>query len=396
LHVTGCGRTDTRSHIPAPHHHHHHHQPLTSQTKIVFASSDKSESEFRGYLGEMSWDLALPFGAPQIRQLSGLCKVSGIPTLVVIDKDGNIVTKDGRKGVITDPEGAQFPWKPKTVAEIIQGGKGGLVDKAGAKFDTASHLAAHDYVLLYFSAHWCPPCRRFTPELAKWYTKQVPALAAAGTKVEIVFVSSDNDKAGFEEYMKDMPWKALAYEDRDVKEELSEALEVEGIPTLALLDKAGNVMTTEARGKISSDPDGFPWLPKPVETLSDAASTINSEPWIVLWTDKLTSATAEVQVNEAFRAAAAEFWGADGRPTSALRFAVAAEGDDTIDSVRDFLGASRDKDGPTAVRVDLLDIPKQRRAVLEIASGSIPTKEDFVNFARDYLGGATKFVALRG
>ncbi len=25
------------------------------------------------------------------------------------------------------------------------------------------------YVMLYFSAHWCPPCKRFTPVLSEWY-----------------------------------------------------------------------------------------------------------------------------------------------------------------------------------------------------------------------------------
>jgi len=47
---------------------------------------------------------------------------------------------------------------------------------------------------LYFSAHWCPPCRTFTPELCKTYKK----LAEEQKKnFEIVFVSSDNDDAGF-------------------------------------------------------------------------------------------------------------------------------------------------------------------------------------------------------
>ncbi len=30
-------------------------------------------------------------------------------------------------------------------------------------------LAAVDIVCFYFSAHWCPPCRQFTPSLKSFY-----------------------------------------------------------------------------------------------------------------------------------------------------------------------------------------------------------------------------------
>ena len=67
---------------------------------------------------------------------------------------------------------------------------------------------------VYFSAHWCPPCRGFTPVLAEFYKKWVEE---EGKSLEIVFVSSDRDQEAFDEYYNSMPWAALKFEFRDEK-----------------------------------------------------------------------------------------------------------------------------------------------------------------------------------
>eukprot|EP00116_Pleurobrachia_bachei_P016823 sb/3477085/ len=93
-----------------------------------------------------------------------------------------------------------------------------LHGKSG-EVDTATALA-DKYVALYFSAQWCPPCRGFTPELAKLYGK------LSDKPFEIVFVSSDKADAAFNEYYETMPWLALPYADRDRKAALSAKFKV--------------------------------------------------------------------------------------------------------------------------------------------------------------------------
>jgi len=58
-------------------------------------------------------------------QLSSLLGVQGIPFFVVFDKDGSIITKDGRAAVSSDPTGAEFPWYPKPVSNL-SGGPGSI------------------------------------------------------------------------------------------------------------------------------------------------------------------------------------------------------------------------------------------------------------------------------
>jgi nucleoredoxin len=97
-------------------------------------------------------------------------------------------------------------------------------------------------VALYFSAHWCPPCRAFTPHLATYYKTLKP------DDLDIVFVSWDRDESKFNEYYASMPWKALPF--GASKEGLNERYNVRGIPSLIVLGANGEVETTDGRAMV--------------------------------------------------------------------------------------------------------------------------------------------------
>ena len=91
-------------------------------------------------------------------------------------------------------------------------------DKAGQKVDLATKCAGK-VVGIYFSAHWCPPCRGFTPVLSEFYKAN-----HAKKNFEIIFVSSDQSADQFEEYYKEMPWLALNFNERALKVEATNKL----------------------------------------------------------------------------------------------------------------------------------------------------------------------------
>lgn len=257
-------------------------QSLNKPFEIVFVSSDRDEKSFNEYYGEMPWK-ALPYADRDLKSsLSKKYKVQGIPTLVIVGEDGKTITKDGRKAISEDPNGKNFPWKPPTIKDSL-GNE--FVDGAG-KTVTLDGLARKN-IGIYFSAHWCPPCREFTPELVKTYNK----LKAENKNFEIIFASSDRDEAAFKEYFGEMPWLALPYAERDRKERLSNAFNVSGIPAFVMLDADLNVINAAARAAVSADPDGgnFPWAPKPVNDFSDdGPGEINDYPCICVMASKLT------------------------------------------------------------------------------------------------------------
>ena len=61
-----------------------------------------------------------------------------------------------------------------------------LLVKEGPKIvekPTDEALAGRKFVALYFSAHWCGPCKRFTPLLGVWYEDQKAGGAAPAVEV---------------------------------------------------------------------------------------------------------------------------------------------------------------------------------------------------------------------
>lgn len=117
--------------------------------------------------------------------------------------------------------------------------------------------------MLYFSAHWCPPCKRFTPVLIDLYKK-----IKTEKNVELIFCSLDNVEDDYKEYISDMPWFCMPFEAKESKV-LASKYKAEGIPHLVVLDGEGNVITMDGTSEVGDDKEGknFPWKPKSLSEL---------------------------------------------------------------------------------------------------------------------------------
>lgn len=224
--------------------------------EIVFVSSDRDEASFEQYFSEMPW-VALPYSERSTAEtLSSEFKVRGIPTLIVLDKEGSLITAEGRHSVLSEP--ARFPWRPRPITELFEGP---LFDNSGKEVDAKTALTGK-YFGIYFSAHWCGPCRQFTPQVIETYKK----IKESGKEFEIVFVSCDRAEKQFGEYFATMPWLSTGFED-ERNDSIQGFCHVNGIPQLTLVSENGTVISHNGRQAIASDPNGenFPWYSVPEE-----------------------------------------------------------------------------------------------------------------------------------
>lgn len=113
------------------------------------------------------------------------------------------------------------------------------------KLTDTTRVKDAEYFALYFSAHWCPPCRKFTPKLVAFYNE----MKTKHDNFDIIFLSSDKTEKAMENYMLEakMPWPAIDF--RDVKKmKKLQKYAGNGIPNLVLIDAQGTVISASYEG----------------------------------------------------------------------------------------------------------------------------------------------------
>ena len=122
------------------------------------------------------------------------------------------------------------------VADLLRGDLVFWKSGSLAHFDDEA-LEKKKLFALYFSAHWCPPCRKFTPQLIEFYNRVAPQ----HPEFEIVFVSYDRSPFGMETYLREMPWPAIDFGKLPGKQALKR-FAGDGIPCLVVLNASGKVI----------------------------------------------------------------------------------------------------------------------------------------------------------
>ena len=162
------------------------------------------------------------------------------------DQRGDTATADAlRAELAAAMRSAAAPGEEESVPAANPAGHTALLQSIGNSIIYANgHVAPsaplgeRRYVLLYFSAGWCGPCRAFTPQLASFHQQH-----AQSKSFEVVFVSSDRSLSDMGDYMRSasMNWPAIPFEQVGTSR-LQQTYEVRGIPRLVVLGQDGKVV----------------------------------------------------------------------------------------------------------------------------------------------------------
>ncbi|KAF7124237.1 hypothetical protein RHSIM_Rhsim12G0116900 [Rhododendron simsii] len=247
--------------------------------EVVMIPFDDDEESFNQCFEKMPW-LSLPYDDKSCVKLARYFEIPTIPALAIIGPDGRTLQSDVVEAI--EEHGTEtYPFTPEKFSELeekdkakrdaqtlesilVSGDLDFVIGKDGHKVAISDLVGKN--ILLYFSAHWCPPCRAFTPKLVETYHQ----IKAKDDAFELIFISSDRDQTSFDEYYSEMPWLALPFED-ERKEYLDRTFKVQGIPTLVAIGPTGRTVTTEARKLVMfHGSDAYPFTEARLKEIEEA------------------------------------------------------------------------------------------------------------------------------
>ncbi|KAK7197063.1 tryparedoxin 3 [Novymonas esmeraldas] len=136
-----------------------------------------------------------------------------------------------------------------------------LLRRDGSVVRAIDVLKDVEFVLMYFSAHWCPPCRTFTPQLKAFYNAH-----HVKKKFEVVFMSMDQSEAEMMSYFREShgDYYCLPYADaKSMSRVWGDSYKFQTIPTLLVFENANprRLVAHCGRDMVVRDPSAssFPW-----------------------------------------------------------------------------------------------------------------------------------------
>ncbi|XP_066588688.1 nucleoredoxin-like isoform X2 [Prorops nasuta] len=310
---------------------------------------------------------------------------AGVPTLILLDGiNGSVITRCGVERVTGDPMGSEFPWRPPHPKAALEDGPLLPCPARESNEPMLHEELRHCFKAVYFSAHWCPPCKAFIPQLVDTYQR----IREKGHNFEVIFVSSDRSDESYTTHTEAMPWLRIPFSQEERRRKLARALDVQAIPTLVILDPRDNIITLDGRAELLEDPEGlnFPWTSRLVNILTEKyATSLHDAPAIILFVGE----DCEIHFGESVLLPAAESYRknlADYDPNfddadDTLQFYIALDCE-TSDILREFVGLDDAVPLLTAI-----DIPRGIYVVMEDgAEITVDSVQQFVdNFCNNKL-----------
>lgn len=324
------------------------------------------EESFRAHVADLPWLVVPNRDYERKTRLTRRYRIkAGVPTLILLEgSNGSVVTRGGVERTIADPTGLEFPWRPPHPKAALEDGP---LLPCGARDSNEPMLheeLRYCYKGVYFSAHWCPPCKAFTPQLVDTYQR----IRERGGNFEVIFVSSDRSEDSYNAYTETMPWLRIPFSQEERRRKLARAFDVQAIPTLVILDSRDNIITLDGRAELIEDPEGlnFPWTSRLVNILTEKyATSLHDAPAIILFVE---GDDCEIQFAESVLLPAAQAYrrdqpdydpNYDEPEDDTLQFYIALDCE-TSEILREFIGLDDAVPLLTAI-----DIPRGIYVVME-------------------------------
>ncbi len=245
--------------------------------RIIYVSFDIVEQDYAKFLIRLPryW-YTTEFMFPRRELIASMLEVSAIPELVIMTPTGQIISNNGRGILRDDPYAEAYPWFPPTLFEVIGNDletnkqtRIDVIDVFGLGDHDGEEKGGIPRVAFFFGAQWSKASVSFSLKLKKAYSALRQTWINSAS-FHVVFVSLDKDLEAYNRFVQSHEYLTIGFNNPRAQQ-LSNLFEVEGIPSVVIVDRLGEVLSSEASIAVmmtdpaKCTPDEFPWITHPLQ-----------------------------------------------------------------------------------------------------------------------------------